>query len=50
VPVYNTVVRITGDDGQDLLAGQIGEIVTSGPMVVPRRPWYSVVRLAILMS
>ena len=35
VPVYNTVVRIVGDDGQDLQAGQVGEIVTSGPMVVP---------------
>ena len=35
VPVYNTVGRITGDDGQDLPAGEVGEIVTSGPMVVP---------------
>ena len=35
VPVYNTVVRIVGDDGQDLPVGQVGEIVTSGPMVVP---------------
>ena len=35
VPVYNTVVRIVGDDGQDLPPGEIGEIVTSGPMVVP---------------
>ena len=35
VPVFNTVVRIVGDDGQDLPAGEIGEIVTSGPMVVP---------------
>jgi long-chain acyl-CoA synthetase len=35
VPVFNTVVRIVGDDGQDLPAGQVGEIVTSGPMVVP---------------
>ena len=35
VPVFNTVVRIVGDDGQDLQAGQVGEIVTSGPMVVP---------------
>ena len=35
VPVYNTVVRIVGDDGQDLQAGEVGEIVTSGPMVVP---------------
>ena len=34
VPVYNTVVRIVGDDGQDLPPGEVGEIVTSGPMVV----------------
>jgi long-chain acyl-CoA synthetase len=35
LPVYDTVVRIVGDDGQDLPPGEIGEIVTSGPMVVP---------------
>ena len=35
VPVYNTVVRIVGDDGQDLPPGEVGEIVTSGPQVVP---------------
>jgi long-chain acyl-CoA synthetase len=35
VPVYNTVVRIVGDDGRDLPPGEIGEIVTSGPQVVP---------------
>jgi long-chain acyl-CoA synthetase len=35
VPVYNTVVRIVGDDGQDVPPGEIGEIVTSGPQVVP---------------
>ena len=35
VPVYNTVVRIVGDDGQELPPGDVGEIVTSGPMVVP---------------
>jgi long-chain acyl-CoA synthetase len=35
VPVFNTVVRIVGDDGRDLPAGEVGEIVTSGPMVVP---------------
>jgi long-chain acyl-CoA synthetase len=35
VPVYNTVVRVVGDDGQDLPPGEVGEIVTSGPMVVP---------------
>ncbi|TQM15441.1 class I adenylate-forming enzyme family protein [Pseudonocardia kunmingensis] len=35
VPVYNTVVRIVGDDGQDLPPGEVGEIVTSGPQIVP---------------
>jgi long-chain acyl-CoA synthetase len=34
LPVYNTVVRIVGDDGQDLPPGEIGEIVTKGPQVV----------------
>ncbi len=34
VPIYNTVVRIVGDDGQDLPPGEIGEIVTTGPQVV----------------
>jgi long-chain acyl-CoA synthetase len=35
VPIYNTVVRILGDDGEELPPGEIGEIVTSGPQVVP---------------
>jgi long-chain acyl-CoA synthetase len=35
VPLYNTVVRILGDDGEELPPGEIGEIVTSGPQVVP---------------
>jgi long-chain acyl-CoA synthetase len=35
VPVYNTVVRIVGEDGRDLPAGEIGELVTQGPQVVP---------------
>ncbi|MCO1654994.1 AMP-binding protein [Pseudonocardia humida] len=35
VPIYNTVVRIVGEDGQDLPAGEVGEIVTTGPQVVP---------------
>jgi len=35
VPVFNTVVRILGDDGQELPPGAIGEIATRGPMVVP---------------
>ena len=34
VPVYNTGVRIVGDAGQDLPAGEIGELVTTGPQVV----------------
>ncbi|HYZ54583.1 MAG TPA: AMP-binding protein [Streptosporangiaceae bacterium] len=34
VPVYNTVVRIVGDDGKDLPPGEIGELVTTGPQVV----------------
>ncbi len=35
VPVYSTVVRIVGEDGRDLPAGEIGELVTAGPQVVP---------------
>ena len=35
VPVFNTVARILGDDGQELPVGEVGEIVTRGPMVVP---------------
>jgi long-chain acyl-CoA synthetase len=34
VPIYNTVVRIVGDDGKDLPPGEIGELVTAGPQVV----------------
>jgi long-chain acyl-CoA synthetase len=34
VPVYGTIVRIVGEDGQDLPAGEVGEIVTSGPQVI----------------
>lgn len=34
VPVYDTVVRIVGDDGKDLPVGEVGEIVTTGPQVV----------------
>ncbi|HTK62220.1 MAG TPA: long-chain fatty acid--CoA ligase [Pseudonocardia sp.] len=34
VPVYDTVVRIVGDDGKDLPTGEVGEIVTTGPQVV----------------
>jgi long-chain acyl-CoA synthetase len=35
VPVYGTVARIVGDDGGDLPPGEVGEIVTEGPQVVP---------------
>jgi long-chain acyl-CoA synthetase len=34
VPAPNTVVRIQGDDGQDLPLGEVGEIVADGPQVV----------------
>ncbi|MGD9529097.1 MAG: class I adenylate-forming enzyme family protein [Pseudonocardia sp.] len=34
VPIYNTVVRIVGDDGGELPPGEVGELVTSGPQVV----------------
>lgn len=35
VPVYDTVVRVAGEDGADLPPGEIGELVTRGPQVVP---------------
>jgi long-chain acyl-CoA synthetase len=35
VPVFSTVVRVVGDDGEDLPVGEVGELVTSGPQVVP---------------
>jgi long-chain acyl-CoA synthetase len=35
VPTFNTVVRIVDEAGNDLPVGEIGEIVTSGPQVVP---------------
>jgi long-chain acyl-CoA synthetase len=34
VPIFNTIVRIVDDDGNDLAPGEVGEIVTSGPQVV----------------
>lgn len=34
LPVFNTIVRIVGEDGRELPAGEVGEIVTSGPQVV----------------
>ena len=35
VPVFNTVVRILDEDGKEAPVGEIGEIVTAGPQVVP---------------
>ncbi|GAC56971.1 putative fatty-acid--CoA ligase [Gordonia hirsuta DSM 44140 = NBRC 16056] len=35
VPVFNTMVRVVGADGNDLPPGEVGEFVTSGPQVVP---------------
>jgi long-chain acyl-CoA synthetase len=35
VPIFNTVVRVVDDDGNDVPPGEIGEFVTSGPQVVP---------------
>jgi long-chain acyl-CoA synthetase len=35
VPVFNTTVWICDDDGNDLPPGEVGEIVTEGPQVVP---------------
>ena len=35
VPVFNTVVRILDEDGKEAPVGEIGEIVASGPQVVP---------------
>jgi long-chain acyl-CoA synthetase len=35
VPVYNTVVRIVDEHGRDMPPGEIGELVTRGPQVVP---------------
>jgi long-chain acyl-CoA synthetase len=34
VPVYDTVVQIVDDNGNDLPVGEIGELVTTGPQVV----------------
>ena len=35
VPIFNTIVRVVDEKGDDLPAGEIGEFVTSGPQVVP---------------
>jgi long-chain acyl-CoA synthetase len=34
VPIFNTVVRVIDDDGNDVAPGEVGELVTSGPQVV----------------
>jgi long-chain acyl-CoA synthetase len=34
VPAPNTIVRIVGDDGNDVPLGEVGEIVAEGPQVV----------------
>jgi long-chain acyl-CoA synthetase len=35
VPVYSTVVRVVGEDGEEVAPGELGEFLTSGPQVVP---------------
>jgi long-chain acyl-CoA synthetase len=35
VPIYNTIVSIVDETGADLPVGEIGELVTDGPQVVP---------------
>jgi len=35
VPVFGTVARVLDDDGEEVPAGQIGEIAISGPQVIP---------------
>jgi long-chain acyl-CoA synthetase len=34
VPVYNTVVRVVDDNGDEVPPGEIGELATAGPQVV----------------
>lgn len=34
IPVYDTIVRIVDENGNDLPPGEIGELVTAGPQVV----------------
>jgi long-chain acyl-CoA synthetase len=34
VPIFNTIVRLVDDDGNEVGPGEVGEIVTSGPQVV----------------
>ncbi|SDF59491.1 class I adenylate-forming enzyme family protein [Klenkia brasiliensis] len=35
VPVYDTVVRVLGEDGEEVPVGEVGEFATAGPQVVP---------------
>ena len=35
VPIYNTIVSIVDEADRDLPAGEIGELVTEGPQVIP---------------
>ena len=35
VPVYGTVVQVVDEDDRDVAPGEVGELVTSGPQVVP---------------
>src|SRR3954469_25673516 len=35
VPIYNTIVSIVDEAGSDVPAGEVGELVTEGPQVVP---------------
>ena len=35
VPTFNTNVKVVGEQGQELAPGEVGEIVVSGPQVVP---------------
>ncbi len=35
VPIYNTIARIVDNEGAELPVGEVGEIVASGPQVVP---------------
>lgn len=35
VPVYNTVVRVIDEQGNEVPVGEVGEFATSGPQVVP---------------
>jgi long-chain acyl-CoA synthetase len=35
IPVFNTRARIIGERGEELVCGEIGEVVLSGPQVIP---------------